>query len=489
MTTTARTRTIPDTTTAGKRSRARRPLPARIGSWWRRGWYRTGRGAGMRRLVRLLGWQHPAAGGTFGSSRQMAALSPLLAASDPPVNGHPLGVDLLTNQAVRESVRGLYRAGFVNSPNECVIGAVGTAKSTYVKLSLLRSITVGGRGVVFDRKRQQTTPADGASSGTGGEYAKLSAAVGGSRIGFHQDRRYGTRINILDPSISKVTGAGEDSMLGQDRLLIMVAEAALGAVLTPQQRWALLQAHTTATRTATSEGRVPVLADVLHALQHPGETDLAGVDTARVREWGLDVVLALSRYTDGGDLSGLIDGPTAGPGGAPVDLDAPLLVFDTSALEYGSTALGVIMAVTVAFLMSAWINVPGAKSVVIEETYSADGIGVIPAMFRDLAKRSRGVGASMISVFHHLSDVPPDSPLRSLITESEVVCVFRQDKSEDADQVMRLLSFDDSIRELVMTLPRGVHIRKRGAKLPVLVVEATRTSLERDLTFTDDALL
>lgn len=39
-----------------------------------------------------------------------------------------------------------------------------------------------------------------------------------------------------------------------------------------------------------------------------------------------------------------------------------------------------------------------------------------------------------------------------------------------------------------MTLPRGVHIRKRGARLPVAVVEPVRTDLEREISFTDDAL-
>ena len=124
------------------------------------------------------------------------------------------------------------------------------------------------------------------------------------------------------------------------------------------------------------------------------------------------------------------------------------------------------MAVTTAFLMSVWINVPGPKTVVVEEAYSADGVGVIPSMFRDLSKRTRGVGASMLSVFHHVSDVAAGSPMASLITESEVVCVFRQDKGADADAVMDLLSLDASLRDLIMTLPRAhPQARRKASRL------------------------
>lgn len=453
-----------------------------INKWWRRRWYRFGRGRTAKALVKVAAWHRPAVEGTFASTSQTPALIPLLTSTELRRHGHPLGVDLLTNQAVLEDVRDLYRAGMVNSPNECVIGAVGTAKSTYVKISLLRSIQGGGRGVVFDRKRQ--TQAGEAR----GEYYRLSSAVGGTTIRIHQDPAFGTRINILDPAIASVTAAGEDSVMGQDRLLIMVAEASIGSALTPEQRRALTVAHHAALTAAKQDGRIAVLSDVIQALQHPTQTDLVGVDTDRIREWGLPVVLGLLRYTDTGDLSGLIDGETSGPRGEDVNFNANLLVFDTSSLEFGSTALGVMMAVATAFLMSVWVNVPGPKSVVLEETYSADGVGVVPAMFRDLAKRTRGVGASMISVFHHLSDVQPGSPLQSLITESEVVCVFRQDKSADVNAVLELLGLDPSIRELVMTLPRGVHIRKRGAKLPVAIVEPVRTDLEREISFTDDAI-
>lgn len=448
---------------------------------WRSGWYRFGRSQLLRKMVRTAGWNLPAVAGTFASTAQTPALSPLLMDTILHLNGYPLGVDLLTNQALLESALGLYQAGFINSPNEVIIGGLGTAKSSYVKGCLFRSISLGGRGVVFDRKRQQQ---DGHTAR--GEYSMLSEEVGGSTIRCHQDRALGTRINILDPNIAQTTAA--DAVIGQDRLLIMVAEAALDEKLTPEQGHALQMAHKTALTRAATEGRVAVLEDVIDALQRPAEPDIAGVTQERIREWGLPVVLGLLRYVQG-DLSGLIDGETEGPNGQIVDFSARLLVFDTSALEFGSVALGIMMGVATAFLMSVWVNVPGPKTVVVEETYSAEGVGAVPALFRDLAKRTRGVGASIKSVFHHLSDVPLDSPLQSLITESEVVCVFRQDKPADAEAVLKLLGLDSSVQEIITTLPRGVHLRKRGGRLPVSIVEMVRTDLERQISFTDHALL
>ena len=50
------------------------------------------------------------------------------------------------------------------------------------------------------------------------------------------------------------------------------------------------------------------------------------------------------------------------PGGESVDFASRLLVFDTSALEYGFIVLGLMMTVTTAFLLSVWVNMPGEKT-------------------------------------------------------------------------------------------------------------------------------
>lgn len=476
---------LPGTGVPPEEQPARVEVPAlhtRHGRPWR-GWgYRLLRWDRIRRLVAIGRWDQVAQEPVMMASNQAPALSPLLADAPQEVRDYPVGVDLMTHHVVAESPHGLYRAHQVTSPNVVVLGDLGAGKTTLVKTEMSRLIAAGGRGVVFDRKRQLRE-----TGHLGGEYDRLAEAVGGTRIVFDQTPSRGTHINVLDPVIATTTGGDETSQLGQDRLLAMVTEAALGQPLTVAQSRALTLAHRAALRRAQGRLQVATLADVVEALRTPPADELVGDDPATVRAAGRPVALALTRYLDG-DLAGLIDGPTRGPDGQHLEFTAPLLVFDTSALLLGSTALQIMMAVATAYLMSRWVNVPGRKMVVIEEGYSAEGLGVVPATFRDLAKRSRGVGASVWSVFHHVSDIDPHSPLRSLITEAQIMLVFRQDKPEDIAQVIDLLGFDAGTSGLLADLPRGVHLRRRSARMPIGVVQLVRSRLDAWISDTDAAM-
>lgn len=465
-------------------------LNLRMGRAWRGALYRLLRAGRTRKLHDLALWNQPAQEPVMMASNHAPALSVLLADRPDQVFGYPVGIDLTTGHLVAESPHGLYRAGAITSPNVVILGDIGMGKSTLVKTELVRFITQGGRGVVFDRKKQWRDPdgTPGHRGTTAGEYDRLLDAVGGTQIVFNQARGQGTRLNILDPVIAATTGGDETSQLGQDRLLLMVTEAAMGQTLDVAQARALTLAHRAVLRAAARDTRVPELSDVVDALREPGSDDLVGNDEAAVARAGKSVALALARYVDG-DLGGLIDGPTRGPGGRPVSLDAPLLSFDTSSLLLGSTALQVMMAVATAYVMSVWVNIPGQKAVVIEEGYSADGLGVVPATFRDLAKRSRGVGGAVWSVFHHISDIAPDSPLRSLITEAQVTLVFHQDRRQDIEQVVDLLGCDTGeVPGLLSDLSRGIHLRRRSTKMPIGVVQLVRSDLDVWVSDTDAAM-
>ena len=465
---------------------------------------RTGFTAWLRRLlqqrsvlrrVRTWGWGQSVARPAFTSTLQATALWPALVQTHPPIVGWLQGQDLVTHLPVTASPRGLYEAGMITTPGVLVAGDVGTAKSSQVKEAILRGIALGERWAVFDRKLQTD---HGSHSG---EYARLAQVVDGTVLRFDRDRRIGTRVNVLDPAIA-TTGA-DDSMVGQDELLVLVATEAKGDALTPRERWALTAAHRAALTQAQADSRIAVLGDVVRALYAPSRDAVPGplapdgqpvltqnglVDTTELTRWGLPLALALERLING-DLSGILDGETAGPDGRELDLSAPLLVMDTSSLPIDSTALGLVMAVMATFLMSRWVTVPGYKNIVVEEGYSADGLGSVPAMFRTLAKRSRGVGASMWSVFHHVSDVSPDSPLVSLIKETELAFIFRQSKPEDANTIVNLLGLPEPVTTQLMTLPRVTYLLHRGAKTAPTIVTQFRTSLEEWVTDTDQAML
>lgn len=461
-----------------------------------------------RRLRWDRGWEEP----ILTSSAQAAAISPLLTRTHQQQYGVALGQDLLTKQAITGAPQALYQAGVVSATNVCIFGAIGSTKSTLAKtFYTARAIATGQRVAVFDRKQQWQ---DGTH---GGEYLRAANRLGGAVLRFTQDRhpetgqRLGTQLNLLDPAIARSTaGEGSDtSPMGQDELLVMLAEATLERRLTSSEKWALNRAHLAARRQADTEGRVPVLRDVINALYTPTVDDVPGprhdagtphlthigiVDDVEVARWGLDVALTLEQFCDDGIYAGFFDGQTWGaptpenPAGAPLDLVSPrLLVIDTSAIPSNSLILSVVMTITASFLAARWGRMPGYKTLIVEEAYSADKLGAVPAVFRDLVKRSRGIGMGIVSIFHHVTDVEQNSPMWSLMREAEIVHIFRQDKDDDATALIEMYGLPDEMRRTITLLPKGVHLYLRG-RLPTTIVRQFRTEWEAEISDTDEAM-
>lgn len=466
----------------------------------------------LREWLRRGGWDAVRDMPIFTSSRQAECLDAALVSTEPPLLGPLAGLDDVTGLPVTGDPHRMYRheRKFIGSPNVCVFGGVDMAKSTTVKNQyVIRPWALGTRVAVFDRKIQQggigssLTDSGGLASAAVagvGEYAKVAAALGGLWLRFDRRPGCGAVINILDPAIA-VSGS-EHTLVGQDELLLMVAQEATGGPLVDTAdmapHYALRCAHRTALRRAAAAGRVAILSDVVDALYRPDPSDVPGpvdenglkivaglglVDERVLVRWGLGLAMNLDRFISG-DLSGLIDGESRNADGSPLDLDNRLLVIDTSSLTEGSPALGLVMAIMSTFIMARWARMPGDKILVLEEAYNAENLVGVPAIFRAIAKRGRGVGASVVTVLHHLSDINPSSDLWSLIRECELVHIFRQDKSDDAEQALRLYNLPLWLRETMMTLDRGVCILLRGNKLPRILLRHQRTAFEEALNNT-----
>ncbi len=457
----------------------------------------------IRRWLRRVGWDGIRDIPVFTSTRQAECLDAALVSTEPPLLGALAGLDDITGLPVTGDPHRMYRHGLIGAPNVCVFGGVAMAKSTTVKNQyVIRPWALGTRIAVFDRKVQRaggTEEEDGV-----GEYAEVAAALWGEWLRFDRRPGVGAQINILDPAIS-VTGS-ESTLVGQDELLLMVAQEATGGPLVDSAdyapHYALRCAHRTALRRAREEGRVAILRDVVDALFRPDPCDIPGpvdgegrkivsklglVDERTLVRWGLGLAMNLDRFITG-DLSGLIDGETQNADGSPINLDNRLLVIDTSALSEGSPALGLVMAIMSSFIMARWARMPGDKILVLEEAYNAEKLVGVPAIFRAVAKRGRGVGAAVVTVLHHLSDIEPESDLWSLIRECELVHIFRQDKSDDADQAIRLYNLPVWLRETLMTLDQGVCILIRGSKLPRILLRHQRTRFEEILNNTEGGM-
>ncbi|WP_285628359.1 hypothetical protein [Kineosporia sp. NBRC 101677] len=93
-------------------------------------------------------------------------------------------------------------------------------------------------------------------------------------------------------------------------------------------------------------------------IPHPDLKKAGIVTTARLTERGLQLALDLDRFI-AGDLSGLIDAETS----TDLDLDAALLVFDTSALPHESPALALVLASS--FLTAVWVYRPWKRLIVL----------------------------------------------------------------------------------------------------------------------------
>lgn len=422
------------------------------------------------------------------STTQAAVLSPALVAARPAFGGPPIGMDYDTGLFHGCDPFVLYREHVIQSINAVIIGDVGVGKSTLAKDHYVgQQLAAGRRVCCFDRK-------DEAGHGEYGRIAQVAERSGlrVARLEFSRGGG-GTCINLLDPRISR-RGGDAAGRVGQDELLEMLATELHGPLTDPEHD-ALAAAHAAALARARAEVRDPLLSDVVHALLHPTPDALPDRDgtgegfitVADLAEWGRGIALALRRFLSG-DLSGLIDGPTCDAAGRPIDLDADLIVVDTSELGEGSTALMLVLAVMTTFIASVWASSSRQSVVIVEEGYSAE-FPTVGGVLRSLAKRGRGLGLAMLFVIHHLSDVPPDSPLAALFKEVGLAHIFRQAQQDEAARVEQIFGLA-GLGEDLMSLPVGVHVLIEGAdrRRARRKICHVQTSLDQWTTYTASAI-
>ena len=364
-------------------------------------------------------------------------------------------------------------------PNVLVAGNVGSGKSLGEKTYALRQIRFGRQVAVLDSKDQQGE----------GEWAPICRALGIAPIRFA--RNAGVRVNPLDPRILAAGGPAEegDDAIGQVALVRTIAEVALRRRLTPEEGYALREAHAKVLAAPRKGDEQPSLPDLIEALFHPTQ------DTARrsrstlprLVEDGRKVALELDRMVRG-ELRGLVDGPTS----IDVDLDAPLLVFDLSGLDSESDALPIVMAVIGTFLQSTWVRPDGRKRIfIVEEGWHVIGNLSTARLFRRLWKLARGLGLQNVAVVHRLSDLlaGADDELRgaiaALLKEAQTRKLYRTDTSEMASLARELGLPQAAIRQLPH-LPRGCAVWQVGSR--VRIVQNVVTDYERELASTDAAM-
>jgi hypothetical protein len=275
------------------------------------------------------------------TTRNLGAAYPFIAEAGLGQRGVVIGDDLLGGSFVFDPFE-LYAAGVVSNPNMVVFGQIGRGKSSFVKTFLWRQAVFGRRAWVVDPK---------------GEYGDLADAWGVRPVALRPGGAI--RLNPLDRGPEAEAAAGGSAAEGADatarrrtELLASLASACLGRSLAPRERAALGAALADTVALHAN----PTVPQVVEALLAPSTEAAQSLRTERrdLLEDGRDVALELRRLVHG-DLAGMFDGPTT-PG---LDLSAPLVVLDLSAL-YTSAALGVLMACATAWLQAALARTAGS---------------------------------------------------------------------------------------------------------------------------------
>jgi hypothetical protein len=421
------------------------------------------------------------------TTRNLGAAYPFIAEAGLGQRGTVIGDDLLGGSFVFDPFE-LYAAGVVSNPNMVVFGQIGRGKSAFVKTFLWRQAVFGRRAWVVDPK---------------GEYGDLADAWGVRPVALRPGGAI--RLNPLDRGPDPSTGSAAEGTDATGRrrteLLASLASACLGRSLAPRERAALgaALAETVALHTD------PTVPQVVEALLDPSAEAARALRTERrdLLEDGRDVALELRRLVHG-DLCGMFDGPTT----KGLDLSAPLVVLDLSAL-YTSAALGVLMACATAWLQAALARTAesgggagdtggtrgagGRFFLVVDEAWAILSNLGVARWLQSSWKLSRAFGVSNVAVLHRVSDLrsvgASDSEqvalAQGLLSDSETRVVYAQSPGE-LEAAAELLSLSDTEADLLPQLRRGIALWKVGQRS--FLVQHRLSALERHIVDTDAAM-
>jgi type IV secretory pathway VirB4 component len=355
----------------------------------------------------------------------------------------------------------LYEEGVITSPNMVIAGQLGRGKSALVKSFALRQMTFGRRIIVMDPK---------------GEYSALAQACGAEAIKLSAGGD--TKLNPLDRRIAQ-----EEQL----RLLHAISSAALDRPLKPYERTALERALDESVSKA-GEATIPLVVD---CLLNPTAEAAAEVSTDRaaLTEWGREAAFELRRLVSG-DLRGMFDGATS----ASVDLEAPMVVLDLSAV-YDSDALGILMTCAAAWLQGLLTRGTTHKTIfVVDEAWAILSNLGIAKWLQASFKLSRARGLQNIAVMHRFSDLSAtgaqgsqqERVARGLLSDTETKVVYAQPHGEIA-ATRDLLGLTDTEAALLPQLDRGIALWKVGERSFLVWHRLGRT--ERGIVDTDARML
>ncbi|WP_066892315.1 ATP-binding protein [Carbonactinospora thermoautotrophica] len=459
------------------------------------------------------GWRGPAAGRAahvetgsvyLGTSVQVAGLFPFMQASGLPAEGVPIGPDLLTHEMVCLDPPG-WLGRLTNNPSIWVQGQPGVGKSAIAKRLCLGLVGYG---------YAMLCPGD-----VKGEYAALVRALGGQvvRIGRGLDRinpldsgPLGRLLPTLPEQRREILLAEVNGRRGELLHALLATAHGLGRRPAAQESAALNAAIRLA---AADPGADPTIPDVINVLREaPGPL----LDRLMLRshdEYLTEVraiVAALENLCDG-PLSGLFDGPTT----TPLDLNAPAVSVDLSAiLTAGDHVVAAGLLACWAYSYSAVDTARAfgvlARPVVLplDELWRAlrAGPGMVEA-FDGITRLNRAKGEISLMITHSLRDLEAlpteeDRAKASGLMERCDTLILAAMPMSELTRISQRKPLTDAERELVASWAsptatgidgttqvhpgRGKYLIKIGQRIGV-PVRLALTPTELELYHTDPA--
>ena len=365
----------------------------------------------------------------------------------------------------------LYERGALAGPNMLVLGGIGQAKSSLIKTYLLRQRVFGRQAWVLDPKS---------------EYAPLARTLGGRPIALEPGGE--VRLNPLSP---------RGGLAAQLSLLRSVTKAALRRELVPEED-AGLRVALKGVGELVGEPTLPLIVATLLAPDTEMAAGVSAESTEAFAAANREVALALQRLCEG-DLRGMFDGPTS----AGLDLDAPLVVLDLSAVQ-DSAALGILMTCAAAWMQGIVMERKreaeaggdsGTKMIIaLDEGWRvASHIGVAEWLQQSW-KLCRANGVQNIMVLHRLGDLGAAGAAGSreariaegLIADSDTKVIYAQ-PPDQLGALQEMLGLSATETELLPTLRVGEALWAVGRRS--FLVQHRLSSLERELVDTDARMI
>jgi hypothetical protein len=307
------------------RSRPRRPAP-------HAGKPRVRRAPAAGPLAPAWGWKIPDGGRAVNvtagaeyqaTTTQLCGLFPFTAGSGTPAAGTPVGRHLLWGEVVCLDPLAWLRAGLVTNPGVFVLGQPGTGKSALVKRLVTGAVASGVKTLILG----DTKP----------DYTLLTRHLGGQviRIGRGLDKINPLDAGPLGTALAQMSGEAAAQLRWEVRsrrlsLLMALATLIREARLTNAEEVVLGRAVDLLDERGSGHAQ-PTVTDVLSVVETGPDTLRSAAradDPARYARQVQDLVFTLDLLCSG-SLAGVFDGTTS----HPIDLDAPAVSVDISAVK------------------------------------------------------------------------------------------------------------------------------------------------------------